>query len=264
MGKPTFFTFANIRSDFVTLFERFQRPIGRKMGRFHAFTLVELLVVLVIIGILTAATTLGLPAILNAKNVGGSADSIAGYLNSARAQAMGQNAYVVTGFNTSNPSNLQLIGFRSLDGTWSVTGNGTGVAFEPISKPQNFPNIQLLTGSSLPANMQSEMSAAGLTSSSYLDGFLNSPTSVTSGLPMTAGTSSSPFNESVLIFTPQGQVLVPANKTFPTTLSGVAYERSILIGLIGSHGGVITNNAATQSAAILVDGDSGKTTVYRP
>ena len=239
---------------------------GRK-----AFTLLELLLVMGVIAILAAAVAIVLPGIVGAKSAAVAAQSISDYMNFARSQAVGQNTYVVTGFNTSQTGqagqsdSLQLVGFRSLDGSWNI--NGTNVLFQSISKPVSLQNVQLTAIPSAPVNLINAMTSNAMTSPGLTNHDVSTNSisgSLPSALPLT-NSASGTFSTAVLIFTPQGQVLALTNgQTIPTSLSTVPYERYVLIAIKGTHGGVANNNASTQSAAIAIDGDSGAATIYRP
>lgn len=97
----------------------------RKKRLSAAFTLVEMLVVIAIIGVLTAMMTPALPSILESKSIERAAAEVAGVLETARAEAMSKRTYVHVVFtNASNAernSEIRIGALASLDGTTDVT-----------------------------------------------------------------------------------------------------------------------------------------------
>ena len=104
-----------------------KNPFTRKGSPAHAagFTLVEMLVVIAIIGVLTAMITPSLPAILDSKSVERAAAEISGVLETSRAEAMAKRTYVHVAFanatNDQRNSEIRIGALASMDGTTDVT-----------------------------------------------------------------------------------------------------------------------------------------------
>lgn len=260
---------------------------GSRRSSRCGFSLVELLVVIAIIGLLGVATSIMLPTIFGARSLSASTDAIANYLTFARSQAMGQNTYVIVGFNqqpitSSTPNDdLQVVGFRSLDGTYNgtnstllvatTTGNVTTGYYLPIGKVVHMPNVQLVQATALPAGLVTKLSNDGLVAGSGTNGtaIVDANASGSNSIPvgnlqLTTGSVTGNFTDAVIVFTPQGEAL-PIHGTPPTTLANIPFTKTIIIGINQSHGGVITANTThLQGSAIVLDGGSGKVSEYRP
>lgn len=104
-----------------------KNPFTRKGSPVSAagFTLVEMLVVIAIIGVLTAMITPSLPAILDSKSVERAAAEVSGVLETSRAEAMAKRTYVHVVFanatNEQRNSEIRIGALASMDGTADVT-----------------------------------------------------------------------------------------------------------------------------------------------
>jgi len=104
-----------------------------------AFTLVELLVVMSIIGMLALIT---LPALASLNNSGGMNRAVSGIpllLDQARAYAMAHNTYVWVGFSSDTASQQLVVGAVS-GATGDANDLDTG-ALVPVSKPLLFERL---------------------------------------------------------------------------------------------------------------------------
>ena len=270
----------------MTTIPPFQLSVSRR-----GFTLIELLIVIAIIGLLGAATTIFLPSVLGARSLSASTDEVANYLNIARSTAMGQNTFVIVGFfptQANGTDDLQMVGFRSLNGAYSqnfttatiTTGNTPSGYYLPITKVVHLPNVQLtpITSGNLPSNVTTKLSndnisvgtnlssgsTTGLTVVDVNKSGANKLTS-SSNLNISSSAGTASFTSAVILFTPQGEA-IPINGTPPTyaVLANEPFPQGIAIGLVQSHGGQVAKSKQAQGSVIVLDGGSGKVSEYRP
>ena len=194
-----------------------------------AFSLIELLVVMGIIGILSS---LAMPA-FNAIRGGGSltkaANDVSGILEQARAYAMAQNTYVWVGFKKEGTDTL-LVGVSASPSGMTNTDN-----LVSISRLVRIENLQLV-----------EAPASTARSPSNVVQLVGSGTA----FPFSSGTNA--FANQVLRWNSRGEARLD-----PATLS-----RVIEIGLQPSANGVIRN--ASNYSAIQINALSGAVSVFRP
>ena len=110
-------------------------------GRSSAFTLVEMLVVIVIISILLVGVIPAFNSINGSRGVTRAVNDIAGILELARVEAMATRSYAYVGFvNTTNSdgnADLRCAALISIDGS----SDSTAANLRPISKLVKLPNV---------------------------------------------------------------------------------------------------------------------------
>ena len=260
-------------------------PLATKLGQSlhlrRAFTLVEMLVVMIIILLITSAAVPILRGILGARGVSNSVDAISGYLTNARIQAMSQNTFVVVGFyQAAGSDDLQMAAVRSLNGTLNTsnfpsTPTAANIAtYQPLGPIVHLPNVTLTSYSGLVTSFQTKLSKASVTPTPLPQGnppdALSlvipdtpvNPSGSTTSMSFTFGSTKTNFNWYLIAFTPQGEALylptLPANAT---PASSIPYFSQLFIGVCPSRGGVAVKDYT--AAAITVDGGSGSVNVYR-
>lgn len=162
-----------------------------------AFTLVELLFVMTIIGILTALTIPALSSLNNSGNVNRAVNGISQLLDESRAFAMAHDTYVWVGF--SQDSTTQKLTVGVVAGTTGQMSDLNSVAtYFPVTKLQTYDHFSLKSISGL-----SGMAANGD----------DIATSAVGTFQQTGSGKTVSFTE-ILQFSPQGEVSInPAGST---------------------------------------------------
>ncbi len=244
------------------------RPVAKErivtgfQVRKNAFSLVEMLIVMAIIGILSVAVTVAIPSVMAGRNMSGAVDTINGYLKFARAHAMAENTFVIVCFSqpsTGGHTDLQVISYSSVNGTFSPGATAATQA----SKVIHVSNVSLCPVGTLDASVTAKLTAAGISVDGIntvdcLANLSNVPTIAPPGSSTTTGPNA--FSE-LIAFSPQGEaILVPVTGTVigPTT----PFYAQIFMGLCPArNGGVISSSK--NSSALLIDGGTGQVDVYR-
>ena len=248
-----------------------------RTGRVSAFTLIELLIVVGIMGVLLVLIAPAFTSIKSGTDVTSAAYTIKGVLDTARTYAKANNTYTWVGFKEVDVSQAasvspQMSGIgrvaiaivASKDGTrgyditnpslsnpaWTNYNNGTNLI--AIGKLQYLDNVHLAGTLTMAGNM-----ARPNVSSNYIIGI--APASVTPfDWPLGTALSSGQYSfKQVISFDPQGVARIQYS-TNADTIS--AYTE---IGLQQTHGTTVDTNSPNV-AAIQLGGIGGSVTVYRP
>lgn len=206
------------------------------------FSLIELLAVMAIITLMTAAVV---PAINGLKSTGtlsSAAYEIAGTLEQARAYAMANNTFVYVGFAERDQLDIGKTGEGQIVMAAMGSKNGSR-AFDAanltaLTRLRKLPNVQMQDnlpnsgGMTRPA-VQSSYQVGG-------DSFAAQDSFTLSGVTFTK----------ILQFDPRGMASVQSRST--------TVPQWMEIGLAGAVG------ASADSAAVVVDGVTGVAKIYRP
>jgi prepilin-type N-terminal cleavage/methylation domain-containing protein len=208
--------------------------------RTQGFTLVELMVVMVIVGMLAIIAAPAVAGLIQADNMDRAVTNVSMVLQQARAYAMADNTYVWVGFSKNAPTfglNTLTIGaVAGVAGQQSDLGKGEYVAF---IIPQTFNQMALKSGLSVEAYTQSGDLGEDI-SNSTLPSFTQ-----------TAGAASVPFSK-VIQFDPQGEA---------SLTSSVGTSHGIEIGLQPLRG---VNTTDPNVAIVQVSSLTGIAQVFRP
>jgi prepilin-type N-terminal cleavage/methylation domain-containing protein len=251
---------------------------GKSWSRADGFSLVELLVVLAIIGILTAIVSPLVPSLLRGNQLDSSVNTLAGILEEARETATASNTYIWVAFTdpiSSSPGKgIWVATLQSLDGTETIaststftpltqaTGTVTSTAASNLalhSAVVNLPGVQVISGIATTPTLQSVNTAitasanaktpAGQIPPSYpsaATSLLDWPS--TSGWTITTlktGLSTTATFTHFIEFTPDGEAHVPT------------WNSNIQFALVPSTG--VQTNAALYNITRL----TGRATVFR-
>ena len=249
--------------------------------RASAFTLLELLIVVSIIGLLLVLIAPAFTTIKGGTDVTSAAYTIKGALDTARTYAKANNTYTWVGFyeedasgastNPATPGIGRLVmsivaskdGTRGYDVTnpsnpaW--TNYSSGANFVAVTKPQYLDNIHLATtlnGPSYQPPSSGNMARPWIQFDNYVIG--NAPFSVTPfdwplGSALNAGQYS--FHK-VINFDPQGVARIQ----YLTNSDGIATYMEV--GLQQTHGNSVSSSPNV--VAIQLGGVGGGISVYRP
>ncbi|CAN5719782.1 hypothetical protein BH09VER1_BH09VER1_34610 [soil metagenome] len=225
----------------------------------RAFSLIELLSVMAIIGMMTVAVVPAVNSIKGGSTLTKTAYDISGVLEQARAYAMANNTYVFVGLTEVNASNsdsalgqqpgtgrVVLVAAGSKDGTRSFgTGNSNLVA---LSKVRRFDNIHLDSAPPNTGNMTRPAVAAG-----YQAGSPSFAAESSFQWPLSGASANYTFTK-IIQFDPRGTASIQSSsRTIPQWLE---------IGLAPSRGDTVV--AEANGAALLLDGVTGSVKIYRP
>ena len=210
-----------------------------------AFSLIELLVVIGIVGILAA---LGIPAIQSiagAYGVTRAGDDAAALLELARNEALARQTYVWVGFESTNNSGsmeLLMAAVASRDGCGT---NTAGTNLTPLTRVVRIKNTALASWENLKSDTRNLLpSPDPISLSTNSDG-------------ITFQVGATPFQSGrTLTFSPRGEVLLKGK-------AGIydGYERLIALGLRQTRGTSIPQDA--DDLAVLVEGATGSTSLLQ-
>jgi prepilin-type N-terminal cleavage/methylation domain-containing protein len=223
-----------------------------------AFSLIELLSVMAIIGMLTAAVIPAMNSIKQGSGVSTAAYDISSTLEQARAYAMANNTYVFVGLaevsGSTAESGAQQAGngrvvvaaAGSKDGTRSFGSANSNLV--PLTKLRRFDNVHL--ANTVPNQNNTSRPVVGDT---YRAGNAAFVAEGTFGWPLTAGSPAYTFSK-IIQFDPRGTASVQSSaRHLPQWME---------IGLVPSRGDTVADNA--NYAALLLDGVTGSVKIYRP
>ncbi len=239
----------------------------------------ELLVVLAIIGLLTALITPAITGIMSAKGLSAAAYTVSEVLSHARTYALANNTYVWVGIDesdqTANPATrpqpegigrVAMMAVASSDGTriydpaqdvasdWqSKTADGTGLV--QIGKLMRLENIHLAStldpGAAASGMVRPEVPA------SFRIGASASESSIGFSHPLGSSGAGAQYTfRHVIEFDPNGSARI-------VTGGAPILGRQLEFGLRATKGNTLVPDDSN-AAAVHVDGLIGTTTIYRP
>lgn len=209
----------------------------------RAFTLMELMVVMAVMGVMIGTVSPSLSGILRGQAITSGVDTVSGVLEMARSEAIAKKTYVWVGVSGSG-TQFQIAAVRSLDATSDLTAGN----FAPIGKVQKIDNFKMVAQTDLGMPMQTKVNTVLAGESSVDVG------AIPSTLP--AFTVGGQTFSNFVVFTSEGEALV----TSPS--ESMSFPRNIFIGLRGMRGDQKVA-ADVNNSAILLDGGSGRQQVIR-
>jgi prepilin-type N-terminal cleavage/methylation domain-containing protein len=224
----------------------------------RAFSLIELLSVMAIIGMLTAAVLPALNSIKDGGSVTHAAFEIGSVLEQARAYAMANNTYVFVGLAEVNGATAEsgaqqagrgrvvVAAAGSKDGTRSFGANNANLT--PLSKLRRFNNLHLADTVPNAENM-----ARPEVADSYRAGSAAFVAEGSFGWPLSAPSQAYTFTK-IIQFDPRGTASIQSGtRHLPQWME---------IGLAPARGSTVVDSA--NCAALLLDGVTGSVKIFRP
>ena len=240
--------------------------------RASAFTLLELLIVVGIIGLLMVLIAPAFTNIKGGTDVTSAAYTIKGVLDTARTYAKANNTYTWVGFleeNVANPASpntdapkvgrLVMSIVASKDGT-TVYDPINPATIDPtkliqIGKLTKIDNVHLWTHSDTPGGGGDTFDTRPNVSSTYCIGD-SSPTDSTSPFQYPVGNATAQCTfKKALQFSPRGEVRINNNANSPQRAAEIAFEQT--------HGTAIPASIPANVVAIQVNGFAGDVRIYR-
>lgn len=273
-------------SDYFTRSDSISDAGSSTISARRAFTLVEMMVVMIVILVLTSATVPLIRGLLTNRNVSDGVDALNGYLTYARAQAMAKNTYVAISFyQAQGTDDLQIGSVVSSNGTFAPA---SFLPYTSLTPTANFPalgnivllkNITLVPESQLSSSMLTNLQAAnvdsGISDGSIIDCMSSNPDnssifSFTIGNSIFgSGATKATFKAPLIVFSPQGEALYFPKSAFPnypspqiTVSATLPFFSQLFIGLRATRGGNVVQSDQN-SAAIMLDGGAGDIKVFR-
>jgi prepilin-type N-terminal cleavage/methylation domain-containing protein len=224
----------------------FTPPMAR--GRLGAFTLVEMLVVIVVTSILLVGVVAAFNNINGSRGVIRAVNDVSGMLELGRAEAMATRSYVYVGFaNTINgdgSAELRIGAVISIDGS----SNTASTNLQPISKLVKLPNMLMTNYTNLPQAVKDVTDSSLTTDSDYVIAF--PPTAYLKDKFVDSAFDSCP----TLGISPQGVALHSSNRL-------VFFRTTSSVGLAPTHG---ATPIASDGAIVSYYGGTGQLRVTRP
>jgi len=212
------------------------------MANQKAFSLLEILMVLVVISCLVSFSGPALSSLTGSRSLGKSCNDFASFLEYARVEAVTRQTYVWVGVQTQQISDRYDVvagAVYSQDGT----GNTAATNLVPLGKTVRIPFMRLVSRSELGSDTQSLLLQD---STGVLDN--------QNGISFSVGANH--FAGQTLTFTPGGEVLLKGSAG-----PNDGYDAYIDFGLRQSKSVAIAGNG--QEAALLVDGSNGAVKILR-
>ena len=209
-----------------------------------AFSLIELLTVVAILGVMMAASVPAFSFLKRTGDISSAAYDIASVLDQARSYAMANNTYVFVGFaerdqtdvNKAGVGQVVMAAMGSKNGSRSFGANNANLA--SLSRLRKLPNIRLA---------EDVPNAGGLARPAVQSAFRVANGAFSAQDSFTA--SGLKFDK-IIQFDPRGMAAIQS--------STVAVPQWMEIGLAGAAG------SSENSAAVVVDGVTGTAKIYRP
>ena len=238
-------------------------------GECQAFSLIELLVVIGLMGLLMSLAMPAFSSMQGAGNLTKAASDIQGVMEQARSYAMANNTYVYVGIEEvdgMNPTSAPGVGrvviavVASKDGTrpYPLNPNTPGALnttnIFPLGKALYFDNLHLTNTNALPSVGNMIRPPAEVDLSTNIS-------ATTFNLPITASAGAAKYSfTNVVEFDPQG---TPRYQYQTNTTYDPSIQNYLEIPLVPAHGNVAMTNLANQ-AAVQIDGVTGAARTYRP
>lgn len=220
----------------------------------RAFSLIELLAVMAVLGLLVSLTTPALSSLVRGDQLNQSLSEVAGVLDQARQYAIAQNTYVWVAMrsnaNTTDGNELNVAVLASKTGTdpspWTSYGTVPNAQIDLITRPRTFSQIRLENAATFGQDKIPRLPEIDPALSPD-----NSPSSGTAVFNVKLPGSSAPVSfDRVIQFTPAGEARITASVI-----------NMIEFGLRPMRGTTAEQNNV---AVVRVNGLTGQTIVYRP
>ena len=225
----------------VRIFDRM--PVRLRARR--AFSLVELLAVIAVIGTLAFATAPAMRSMLASQKLAQGAHDMASLLELARSEAVGRQTYVWVAFEnvqTSLGREVRAVAVESVDGSGTNTSEAN---VSPLSRVLVIPDAALASWEELKEStrgLEDNLTPASVAKNESGMAFSVGRTRFSSGTPLT--------------FTPRGEVLLKA-----AAGPHDGYNPQVDVSLRQARGTEVVSGA--DDAAILVDGATGAIRILR-
>jgi prepilin-type N-terminal cleavage/methylation domain-containing protein len=207
-----------------------------------AFSLVELLVVVALLGVLSLLATMAFNSITRGQGVTKAGYDIAEVMNVARSHAMANNTYTWVGFLPQSNEGLRMTVVASKNGNGTPTNtdlSSTNSELTQIWKTALLQNIALITAPNSPSNRPAVSANAQLAANT------------TAILPFSTGTGAGKLN--------YNRYVVQFNSRGEARIASGALKNRMEVGVGPFNATNIDNYAAIQISAL-----TGSVTVYRP